>query len=92
MEDLEYKCKICGRTEFVNHYEWVSHNRCYDCKRINSAEVLPREIWGQICELYANGKSPHQIMQITKVHTIQVNYIIRKYEGVGEQPVLMTIS
>ena len=31
-------------------------------------------------------------MQITKVHTIQVNYIIRKYEGVGEQPVLMTIQ
>lgn len=97
MEDItifhDYKCKFCGRTKFGSWQEWISTERCYGCKRIKTCTLLPKSTWGKVCEMYyGENVSQANIAKYLRITKLQVKQILETYNGIGEQPILLTID
>ena len=92
---IDCKCKICGRTEYIDEREWINKSRCYNCRKINVYEFateLAYEKWGQVCELHVSGQSDYQIARKFKVKVSVITEIVHKYKGLPNQRVLVTFK
>lgn len=93
---IEYFCKSCGRDEYVDEREWVSHTRCYKCRKTKTRDIrnneLDRKFWGKVCEMHKEGIPNTQIALKFNVYLHVVQFILLQYYGCDETRVLVTLK
>jgi hypothetical protein len=84
----ESNCRNCG----ASFYERRPQRKCEDCKGVRMFDLIPKEKKGEVCELYVMGLSMKQIGRELGLSYALVSKIINSYLGIGEQPILLTLT
>ena len=88
MENISFRCAHCGASAYANR----SKRKCEKCRVAKLIDYVPKLTKAKACELYVMGATMKSVSEILKIPYTVVTQIIAKYQGIGEQPILMKVN